>query len=151
MTPNGSDTLQAAEVIQSMAAEAGFEVHIQAIEFAASQALTQQGDFEVYLNGWSGRLDIDGNTYPFLHSGLPNNTMGYNNATVDQLLEAARGMTDLGQRNAVYARMWPHLRQDLPITYLWTPRNIVGMSAKLIGFRPVPDGMIRLQGLAMGK
>jgi peptide/nickel transport system substrate-binding protein len=47
--------------------------------------------------------------------------------------------------------MWPQLRQDLPITYLWTPRNIVAMSAKLTGFRPVPDGMIRVQGLAMGK
>ena len=150
-TPNGSDTLQAAEVIQSMAAEAGFEIRIQAVEFASSQALTQAGDFEVYLNGWSGRVDIDGNTYPFLHSNLPNNTMGYDNATVDRLLEQARGMTDVPQRKALYAQMWPQLRQDLPITYLWTPRNIVGMSARLTGFRPVPDGMIRVQGLAMSK
>jgi peptide/nickel transport system substrate-binding protein len=47
--------------------------------------------------------------------------------------------------------MWTQEQQDLPITYLWTPNNIVGMSAKLTGFRPVPDGMIRVQGLAMGK
>jgi hypothetical protein len=47
--------------------------------------------------------------------------------------------------------MWPLLRHDLPITYLWTPCNLVGMSAKLSGFRAVPDGMIRLQGLAMNK
>jgi len=25
--------------------------------------------------------------------------------------------------------------------------NIVGLSAKVLGFRPVPDGIIRLQGL----
>jgi peptide/nickel transport system substrate-binding protein len=47
--------------------------------------------------------------------------------------------------------MWPQLRQDLPVTYLWTPTNIVAMSAKVTGFRPVPDGMIRLQGLAISK
>jgi hypothetical protein len=47
--------------------------------------------------------------------------------------------------------MWPQLRQDLPITYLWTGSNIVAMSARLTGFRAVPDGMIRLQGLAMTK
>jgi peptide/nickel transport system substrate-binding protein len=47
--------------------------------------------------------------------------------------------------------MWKQEQQDLPITYLWTPRNIVGMSAKLNGFRPVPDGMIRVQGLEMAK
>ena len=35
---NDSDILQASEVIQSMAAEAGFDVHIQAMEFASSIA-----------------------------------------------------------------------------------------------------------------
>jgi peptide/nickel transport system substrate-binding protein len=58
-------------------------------------------------------------------------------------------MTDVAKRKELYAEMWPQLRQDLPITYLYTPTNIVGLSAKLAGFRPVPDGMIRLQGLAM--
>ena len=38
-----------------------------------------------------------------------------------------------------------------PLIYLESPVNIVGMSAKLTGFRPVPDGMIRLQGLAVTK
>jgi peptide/nickel transport system substrate-binding protein len=70
---------------------------------------------------------------------------------VDKLLDEARAMTDVGQRKALYAQMMTQEAQDLPITYLWTPRNIVGMSAKLQGFRPVPDGMIRVQGLEMGK
>jgi hypothetical protein len=43
------------------------------------------------------------------------------------------------------------LRRDLPITYLYSPRNIVAMTAKLNGFRQVPDGMIRLQGMEMAK
>jgi hypothetical protein len=34
---------------------------------------------------------------------------------------------------------------------LYNPRNIMAMSVKLKGFRPVPDGMIRLQGLEMSK
>ena len=67
----------------------------------------------------------------------------------DGLLDAARGLTDVAQRKAFYAQMMQQEVLDLPITYLWTPRNIVGMSAKLQGFRPVPDGMIRVQGLEM--
>jgi len=51
----------------------------------------------------------------------------------------------------VYQRAWEVLRRDLPITYLYSPRNIVAMTAKLSGFRPVPDGMIRIQGLEMTK
>ena len=37
------------------------------------------------------------------------------------------------------------------LLYLYSTRNIVAMSAKLQGFRPIPDGMIRLQGLEMAK
>jgi peptide/nickel transport system substrate-binding protein len=146
---NSADQLQAAEVIQSMAAEAGFDIKVTAIEAASALQASYNGDFQIYLNGWSGRIDLDGNTYPFLHSGAANNETHYANPAVDRLLEAARGTVDLAKRRALYAQMWPILRQDLPITYLWAPRNIVGMSAKIRGFQPVPDGMIRLQNLEM--
>jgi peptide/nickel transport system substrate-binding protein len=151
LTFNDPDILQASEVIQSMAAEAGFDLHIQAIEFASSLQASQRGEFEAYMIGWSGRVDIDGNTYAFLHSGQGNNVGHYANATVDRLLDEARGMTDIDARRARDAEMWRQVRQDLPITYLWIPHNIVGMSAKLNGFRPIPDGMIRIQGMEMAK
>jgi len=151
MVANNPDAEQAAEVIQSMAADAGFDVHIRATEFATTLSLSEQGQYQALMIGWSGRVDIDGNTYAFLHSKQAQNVGGYANPTVDKLLDEARAMTDVGQRKALYAQMMTQEAQDLPITYLWTPRNIVGMSAKLQGFRPVPDGMIRVQGLEMGK
>jgi len=40
-------------------------------------------------------------------------------------------------------------RQDLPLIYLWTAKNIVGMKKAVSGFQQVPDGLIRLQGLAV--
>jgi peptide/nickel transport system substrate-binding protein len=149
MAFNNPDVLQTAEVIQSMASEVGFDVHIKSMEFASSLAASARGEMQAYLIGWSGRVDIDGNTYAFLHTGSNGNDSHYSNATVDKLLDEARGMTEVAKRKEVYAEMWPQLRQDLPITYLYTPTNIVGMSAKISGFRAVPDGMIRLQGLAM--
>lgn len=151
MVANNPDAQQAGEVIQSMASEAGFDVHLRATEFATTLTLSEQGNYQALLIGWSGRVDIDGNTYQFLHSHQANNVSGYANPTVDHLLEAAQDMTDVAQRKALYDQMMTQEEQDLPITYLWTPRNIVGMSAKLQGFRPVPDGMIRVQGLELGK
>jgi peptide/nickel transport system substrate-binding protein len=148
---NNPDILQVAEVIQSMAAEAGFDIKIQAMEFASSLSASQRGEYQAYLIGWSGRVDIDGNTYAFLRSGQGNNASHYSNPEVDRLLDQGRGMTDAAQRKAVYDKMWPILRNDLPLTYLWSPRNIVAMSDKVSGFRAVPDGMIRLQGLTMAK
>ncbi len=148
---NSPEILQAAEVVQAMAAEAGFEIKIQAMEFASSLTAAKDGQFQAYMIGWSGRVDIDGNTYQFLRSGQGNNYSHYANATVDTLLDEARASTDLTRRKALYAQMMTQVRQDLPMTYLWTPRNIVAMSAALKGFRPVPDGMIRLQDLEMAK
>ena len=83
------------------------------------------GDYQAYLIGWSGRVDIDGNTYAFLHSGQANNASHYANPTVDKLLDEARGMTDLASARRCMHRCGHKLRQDLPITYLWTARNIV--------------------------
>jgi peptide/nickel transport system substrate-binding protein len=151
LTPNQPDTMQQAEVIQSMTAEAGFEVHIQAMEFASSLSASARGEFEAYVIGWSGRVDIDGNTYQFLTTGQGNNISHYSNPTVDKLLNEGRGTSDLAKRKAAYQQLWPELRRDLPLTYLYNTRNIVAMSVKLNGFRPVPDGMIRLQGLEMAK
>ena len=151
LTPNQPDILQAAEVIQSMTAEAGFEVHIQAMEFASSLQASARGEYEAYMIGWSGRVDVDGNTYQFLYSGQGNNVSHYSNPTVDKLLDQGRGSTDVAKRHPLYNQLWAELRRDLPLTYLYNPRNIVAMSVKLNGFRAVPDGMIRVQGLEMAK
>src|SRR5437588_12802306 len=50
--PNSPDLRQVAEVIQAMAREAGFDIRLQAMEFAASLTAAQRGDFEAYLLGW---------------------------------------------------------------------------------------------------
>jgi peptide/nickel transport system substrate-binding protein len=73
MVFNDPDVLQLAEVIQSMAAESGFEIKIQAMEFASTLSAGQRGEFQAYLIGRSGRADADGNTFQFLRGGQGNN------------------------------------------------------------------------------
>lgn len=147
--PNNPDLRQAAEVIQSMAAEAGFNVQITAMEFASSLQAEARGDFEAYMLAWSGRVDADGNLYSFIRTGGALNNQKYSNPKVDELLDQARAVSDVSQRRALYAQVWQQTKQDLPVLYLWSQKNIVGMSAKVNGFRPVPDGMIRLQGVSL--
>ena len=149
--PNTPDRTQEAEVIQAMVREAGFDLKINLIEFASSLQAATQGNFESYLIGWSGRSDPDGNLYQFLHTGVGQNDGRYSNPIVDDMLDKARQVSGVAERRALYAKMWAQERTDMPLIYLWSPVNIVGLSAKLTGFHPVPDGMIRLQGLEMGK
>ena len=140
---------QTAEVIQSMASEAGFNVKVVALETGSALAALQSGDYQVFQSGWSGLLDPDSNIWAFLHTGGPMNDGGYHDATVDQLLDAARATGDAGQRRALYERMWRIVRQADPIVYLYTTRNIAGMDKRVTGYRSLPDGLVRLQGVAM--
>lgn len=148
--PNNPDLRQVAEVIQAMVREAGFDLRINAMEFASSLQAATRGDFETYLLAWSGRVDPDGNTWTFIHSQGPQNDGRYSNPEVDRLLNAARVETDAERRRALYEDMWrTSLRQDRHRIYLWHRKNIVAHTARLTGFRAVPDGLIRLQDLRM--
>ncbi|MCW3476184.1 ABC transporter substrate-binding protein [Limobrevibacterium gyesilva] len=145
---NGPEIQQAAEVVQAMTKEAGFDVTIKTMEFASSLQAAYGGDFQAYLIGWSGRSDADGNMWPMMHTGGTFNYGHYANPTVDALLDEARVYTDPAKRRDVYTKLWEIVRQDVPLVYLWNPKNIVGMKRNLTGFQQVPDGLIRLQGLA---
>jgi peptide/nickel transport system substrate-binding protein len=151
MVINQPDQLQTGEVIQSMATEAGFDVKIQAVEFATSLDAGDRGDFEAYLIGWSGRADIDANLYSFVHTGTPLNNGGYSNKNVDAWLDQAREVTDVAARGTIYAKLAVQLERDLPLIYLYAPKNIVAMSTRVNGYVPVPDGLVRPQGMSISK
>ncbi len=148
--PNSPDLRQAAEVMQAMLREAGFELRINTMEFASSLQAATRGEFETYLIGWSGRVDPDGNSWTFIHSRGPQNDGRYSNPEVDRLLDAARVEADPAKRRDLYAQIWAiAIRQDRSRIYLWHRKNIVAHTARLSGFTAVPDGLIRVQGLRL--
>ena len=90
MTPTTSDAQRLALVVQAMAQEAGFDVKIQATEFATSLNMADKGEFEAYVLAWSGRADPDGNLFSFDGCKQPLNYAGYCGAEVDELLNQSR-------------------------------------------------------------
>ena len=147
---NNPEARQVAEVVQAMVREAGFELRINAMEFASSLQAATRGEFETYYLAWSGRPDPDGNIHTFVHSGGPQNDGKYSNPEVDRLLDEARVETDEAKRRDLYARMWEiALRQDRHRIYLWHRKNIFAHVTRLEGFRALPDGLIRVQDLRL--
>jgi peptide/nickel transport system substrate-binding protein len=142
---------RAAQVIQAMAGEAGFDIKIQAVEFASSLDMTSRGDFDTTLGGWSGRTDPDGNLYNFVACKAPPalNTSHYCNPEVDTELDAARTTGTQDERMTHYAKIAAHILADRPIIYLWHQKWLYAMSNKLAGFTPYPDGLIRPQGIEL--
>lgn len=145
--PNTTDYMQASEVIQAMTAEAGFDVELQVIETATLLRQWTVGDFEALIIQWSGRVDLDANIFAFKACGVPLNGGRYCNPEVDAAMTEARRSVDPAVRAAAYDRAARLYLADRPYIYLWHPLTLHGTGAAIEGLRPVPDGLIRVQGL----
>src|SRR3954463_15448796 len=149
MVPKGAENEAVAQVIQSMAAESGFDLKIRLIEFATSFKQAQAGEFQAFLIGWSGRIDPDGNSYVFMHTKAPQNDGGYSNPEADKALEEARLVTDPAQRKAIYEKLTKIVLNDLPLIYLYHRKLLIAHTTKLEGYKQMPDGLVRVIGLKL--
>jgi peptide/nickel transport system substrate-binding protein len=149
MVPKGPENEAVAQVLQSMAAEAGFDLKIRLIEFATSFKQAQAGEFQVFQIGWSGRIDPDGNSYVFLHTKAPQNDGGYSNPEADKALEDARLVTDPAQRGAIYEKLTRIVLNDEPLIYLYHRKLLIAHTTKLEGYKQMPDGLVRVIGLKL--
>src|SRR3954447_8980094 len=149
MVPNNPETRQMAEVLQSMTAEAGFDLKIRVTEFATSLNEAEAGRYQAYSLNWSGRPDPDGNLYIFHKTGAPQNYGKYSNAQVDALLDEARVKSGREERMALYEKMAGILLSEGSIIYLYHQPVIVAHTTKLSGYKPYPDGLIRVVGLRL--
>jgi peptide/nickel transport system substrate-binding protein len=61
MVNNAPESRAIAEMVQSMAAEAGFDIRLRVTEVATALKAGENGDFQIYALTWSGRSDPDGN------------------------------------------------------------------------------------------
>ncbi len=149
MVPQGAENKAVSEVVQAMAAEAGFDLKIRVTEFATSLKAAEQGDYQVYFIGWSGRTDPDGNIYIFEKTKAPQNVTGFSNPEVDQALDDSRLTSDPAKRKAIYEKAAKILLTEDPILYLYHRKVLIAQTVKLEGFVPVPDGMVRVVGLRL--
>jgi peptide/nickel transport system substrate-binding protein len=145
--PNNPVQMQLMQVIQSMVAEAGFDVSIRATEFASMLQAQTAGDYQASQVGWSGRTDPDGNLHAFVTCEGGLNDSKYCNEEVDRLLNAARTTNDMDERRAIYAEAQNILMDELPIIYLYHQTWLWALRDNVTGFEGYPDGMIRLAGV----
>jgi peptide/nickel transport system substrate-binding protein len=149
MVTKGAENEAVAQVIQSMAAEAGIDMKIRLIEFATSFKQTQAGEFQAFQIGWSGRIDPDGNSYVFMRTKAPQNDGGYSNAEADKALDDARLIYDPAQRKAIYEKLTKIVLNDLPLIYLYHRKLLIAHITKLEGYKQMPDGLVRVIGLKL--
>ncbi|WP_171962862.1 ABC transporter substrate-binding protein [Bordetella trematum] len=148
---NNTTTSAIAEMIQAMAAEAGFELSLRPTEYAALLNEARAGNFEMLMRGWSGRVDPDGNVYQFVTCKGTLNDGRYCNPEVDSLLDEARVTPDETARRALYQKAQALRQKDVHNFYLYYQPWPFVLSKKVQGFTAYPDGMVRLKGVTLAK
>jgi peptide/nickel transport system substrate-binding protein len=149
MVPKGAETEAVAQVIQSMAAEAGFDMKIRVTEFATSLKQAEAGEYQAFMLAWSGRIDPDGNSYIFLKTGAPQNYSAWSNPDADKALDDARLVTDQAKRKAIYEKLTKLALDEEPILYIFHRKLLIAHTTRLEGYKQMPDGLVRVVGLTL--
>ena len=146
---NSPTDVQVGEVIQSMAADAGFDVQLNSGDAVAQTAAATGGDYQAYMAIWSGRPDPDGNLSLWMRCGAPLNWTGWCSPAEDKALDDGAAAADPAMRKTAYDLAQDIWMQDLPYMALYHFTWFWGLSAKVAGFAPRPDGLVRPIGLSL--
>jgi peptide/nickel transport system substrate-binding protein len=147
MVPKGAETGAVAEMVQAMAKDIGIDMKIRVIEFATGLKQMEASEYGAFLLAWSGRTDPDGNAYIFQVCHGPQANSGICNADVDKYLNEARAVSDFAARKAIYEKLTKVILEEDPIIYLYHRRVLIGLNARVDGYKQMPDGLVRVVGL----
>jgi ABC-type transport system substrate-binding protein len=93
--------------------------------------------------------DPDGNTVLYQTCSGPMNMGKYCDKEVDVLHEQARSASDLAARNAAYEKLAARFLQNGWIIYLYHPQYLIASTDRVEGFKPMPDGLLRVVGVKL--
>lgn len=131
------------QVIQGMAADAGFDVTVKPAEFVTTLAQARSGKFDAIQVGWSGRVDPDGNTNDLITGRGSNNYSGLHDTVIDKAIHQAAATTDESRRRALYRTAITRQRRLRGVIYLYHERYFLGTSAAIAGIGYYGDGIPR--------
>ena len=139
---------QIAQMIQSMAKEAGIEVKIETVEFGTMLEQMDNLQFQAARLGWSGRIDPDGNIHSLFRTGGSIN-YGYSNEKMDQYLDAARSAVEQKDRKEWYKKAMVLGQEEVPYIFLYHESDYKAYKNYIEGFEHVPDQMMRFKGVTV--
>ena len=77
------------------------------------------------------------------HSGLRGPWwLGYDNPSVNRLIDTARATVDVAERQGLYRQAYRLLSEDAPWIFLYNPIRYLGVSRALGAWQPSPEGYI---------
>jgi len=143
ITAGSPATEQEAELIKDELSKVGITMNIVAEEFTKLIDDAAQHKFQASLQGWSGRIDPDGNMYTQFHTGGGLNYGQYSNPQVDDLLDQARQTYDQEKRNQLYRQANRLIALDVPQVFINHGLSIELHSKQVHSYVNIADTIMR--------
>ncbi len=146
LTNQNKEREMSAVLVQRRLKEIGIDVKIRVVEWATFiSRFIKTGDFNVVLLGWG--LGLEPDQFNIWHSSqqAPGqfNFIGYNNPTVDKLLEDGRTELDPDKRMKIYHAFAKILLEDSPVVYLFAGYGLPAIHKRVKGIDdPAPPAGI---------
>ena len=146
LTNQNKEREMSAVLVQRRLKEIGIDVKIRVVEWATFiSRFIKTGDFNVVLLGWG--LGLEPDQFNIWHSSqqAPGqfNFIGYNNPTVDKLLEDGRMELNPDKRMKIYHEFAKILLEDSPVVYLFAGYGLPAIHKRVKGIDdPAPPAGI---------
>jgi peptide/nickel transport system substrate-binding protein len=139
------------ELLQSQVAEAGFELAVTPLDNVTAFQDQNDGNFDIMLAPWSGRVDPDANIYRFQYSTGTDNYPRAVDPEIDALLDQARSEYDPAVRKDLYHQIVERLKVRRSVIYFQHQVLYAAHPVALQGFDLFVDGMPRLKSVFLAQ
>lgn len=146
---DNQQVVEMATLIQENLSVIGIDVSIELMDFGTLWQRTGEGEHEMMVVGWTtSTADADYGTYSLLHTdniGAAGNRSFYSNAELDELLELARGESDVDARYDLYTDVQNFLYEEAPMANIIHAKSLIAYNSDIVtGIELYPSGYINL-------
>ena len=141
--PYMPEAQKVAEVIQESLSQIGITANIQSVEWATYLEKAANGEFDMFMLGWTGdNGDADNFLYTLLDKDSigSNNHSHYSNDELHDILIEAQTETDQAKRNELYMKAQEIIKEDAPWVPLVHSVPLLAAHKDVINYVPHPTG-----------
>jgi peptide/nickel transport system substrate-binding protein len=128
-----------AAYIQQQWKQLGIDVVVTGLDFNVYMERSQSKQFDVVMGTWGAVLDPD-DAKTWLKTNAPQNTTGYSNARVDEIIEQAKVEQNDQKRKELYDEMQKLVADDLPVFYTVTLKQFTAFDKRVGGVKSTKGG-----------
>ncbi len=139
------------QILQSELAKVGITMHIQLLDLSTYITNLNSGAYQADFINMSGSLDPNSVSYIFDETSADVVKNGFNDPTVNSLLNAALATPNQAQRKQDYQTIAARMLKDVPMVNLINPAIIVGVANNVQGFINFPTQYFYLGRVSLTK